>query len=66
MILGSKTVVKGRGVCKNVEQKIGDWKVINISLSLELRGVSRDAMAPFIKAHRSGLEEAYHDILQKR
>ncbi|KAA0067928.1 ty3-gypsy retroelement transposase [Cucumis melo var. makuwa] len=39
LILGLGTAVKGRGVCKNGELKIGDWRVTDNFLPLELGGV---------------------------
>lgn len=39
VILGSGTTIKGKGVCEAVELMIGDWRVIDEFLPLELGGV---------------------------
>lgn len=68
VIFGLGTTIEGKGVCKSVELMIGDWRVIDSFLPLELGGRcdSQDAMAPLIRGHRGGLEESYYDILQGR
>lgn len=39
VILGLGTTIKGKGICGNVEFSIGDWKVVDNFLPLELRGI---------------------------
>ncbi|KAA0031986.1 Transposon Ty3-I Gag-Pol polyprotein [Cucumis melo var. makuwa] len=39
VILGSRSAVKGKGICKQVELLQGDWKIVNNFLPLELGGV---------------------------
>ncbi|KAA0037565.1 ty3-gypsy retroelement transposase [Cucumis melo var. makuwa] len=39
VILGSRTAVKGKGVCNEVEVWVGEWKVNDSFLPLELGGV---------------------------
>ena len=39
VILGSSTAVKGKGICEAVELMIGEWKVIDEFLPLELGGI---------------------------
>lgn len=39
LILGSGTTTKGKGVCGDVEVWLGEWKVIDSFLLLEVEGV---------------------------
>ena len=39
VILGSGTAIKGKGVCEAIEMMIGEWRVIDDFLPLELGGV---------------------------
>ena len=39
VILGSGTAIKGKGVCEAIEMMIGEWRVIDDFLLLELGGV---------------------------
>ena len=38
-ILGSRTAIKGKGVCEAIEIMLGDWRVVDEFLPLELGGV---------------------------
>ena len=39
VILGSGTTVKGKGICGRLEVMVGEWKIIDSFLPLELGGV---------------------------
>ena len=39
VILGSGNAVKGKGICSQVEITLGDWKIVDNFLPLELEGV---------------------------
>lgn len=39
VIMGTRTAVKGKGVCKNVELPIGEFQIIESSLPVELGGL---------------------------
>lgn len=36
MILGSGAAVKGKGICDNVEVRVGEWNVVDSFLPLEI------------------------------
>lgn len=39
VLLGSSTTMKGKGICSKIELVLGDWKIIDNFLPLELGGV---------------------------
>ena len=68
VILGSESAVKGKGICKQVELLLGEWKVVDNFLPLELGGSgchSWYAMATYIRSNRSRLVKTYFDIHTK-
>ena len=68
VILGSESAVIGKGICKQVELLLGEWKVVDNFLPLELGGNgchSWYAMATYIRSNRSRLVKNYFDIHTK-
>ena len=55
VILGSGMAVKGRGICNQVELILGDWKIVDNFLPLELGGV--DVILGMQWLHTLGLIE---------
>ena len=68
VISGSESAVKGKGICKQVELLLSEWKVVDNFLPLELGGSgchSWYAMATYIRSNRNRLAKTYFDIHTK-
>lgn len=55
VILGSGAAVKGKGICGQVEVMVGEWKIVDSFLPLELRGV--DVILDMQWLHSLGVTE---------